>query len=191
MLIFLVGRISAKISTGSLDKPQLVDVRALKSQLVESSELTTAKINLTCFAEFKDTGIAIINKSDFKMIFDATVRAGINLDEVEIPADKVDHINKIIYISIPKATLLDEPQIDPSTKKYFDEQFALFNVDEKEDGDKATALAQEAAKEQALKSGLLEMADKQSEAVIVGLLSKMDTKGYSIEVLKEENNGEK
>lgn len=178
---------SRGVSSGQKsDEPTLVDVRILKSQLIESSELTTAKLNLSCFAEFKDTGIKIINKSDFLMVYDATVRAGIDLEDVEIPEDKVDNIDKIIYITIPKAKLLGDPAVDPKTIKYYDEHFALFNVNEKEDANKAQALAQDRAKEQALKSGLIEMADKQSEALVVGLLSKIAPEGYRVEVLKEK-----
>ena len=160
----------------------MVDVRSLKSQLVESSELTTAKLNLTCYAEYEDTGTKFFTKSDFKMIFDATVRAGINLSEVDIPQDKVDNINKIIYIKIPKATLQGEPSIDTNSIKYFDENWALFNTNEKEDVNKAISLAKEKAKEQAKSSGLLEMADKQSEALVIGLLSKIAPSDYKIEV---------
>ena len=180
------GICKANIKPEPEKAPELIDVRALKSQLLESSELTTAKLYLTDYAEYKDTGTPIINKSDFVMIFDATVRAGINLEDVEIPEDEIDYINKIIYVKIPKATLQDEPAVDPSNIKYFDEQFALFPTKLKEDANYAQVLAQEKAKEQALQSGILEMADKQSEALVIGLLSKASAAhGYTFEVLKE------
>ena len=180
LVIFLLGRMFGIFSN---DEAELVDVRALKAQLVESSELTTAKLKLTCFSEFKDTGLVLFNRSDFIMIYDAVVRAGINLDEVEIPEEQIDYANKIIYVSIPKATIQGEPAIDPESIKYFDEHFSLFNVDAKEDSNKAQALAQDRAKLQAEQSGLLKMADKQSEVLVIGLLSKIAPKGYTIEAL--------
>lgn len=179
--VYKLGKKSVEVSN---KEAELVDVRLLKSQLVESSELTTAKFNLTCYSEFKDTGIAILNRSDFIMIYDAIVRAGINLEDVQIK--KADRTDKIIYITVPKATLQGEPSVDPKSIKYFDEHFAIFNVNEKEDANKAQALAQDNAKKQAMRSGLIEMADKQSEALVVGLLSKIAPADYKIEVLKED-----
>lgn len=170
--------------TSGDDEAALVDVRTLKSQMLASSELTTAKLKLTCLSEFKDTGVVLLNRSDFMMVYDVTVRAGINLEEVDIPEEAVDYGNKIIYVTIPKAALQDEPAVDPASIKYFDTHFALFNVNEKEDANKAQQLARENAKEQALQSGILDMADKQSEAVVIGLLSKLVPEGYTIEVLK-------
>ena len=44
--------------------------------------------------KYTDEGISIINKADFTMVYKATVRAGINVDEVEITSDDD---KKIIY----------------------------------------------------------------------------------------------
>jgi len=165
------------------DKPEIVDTRVLKSELIESSELTTAKLNLTCMSDFKDTGVVILNKSDFTMVYDVTVRAGIDMQKVDIPEDKIDYINKVIYVSIPSATI-QSSNVDPATIKYFDEHFALFNVNEKEDANKAQALAQEDAIQKAVDSGILEMADNQSAALIKGILSSVIPDGYTIEIAK-------
>ena len=66
------------------------------------------------------------------------------------------------------------------TIKYFDEKFALFNVDEKEDANKAVVLAENSVKEEAIKTGILELADKQSATLIEGLLSKAIPEGYTL-----------
>ena len=164
-------------------KPELVDTRALKAELIESSELTTAKLNLTCMSDFKDTGVVILNKADFIMVYDVTVRAGIDMEKVDIPEDKIDNINKVINVSIPRATI-QSANVDPATIKYFDEHFALFNVNEKEDANKAQELAQEDAMKKAVDSGILEMADNQSAALIKGILSNAIPDGYTIEIAK-------
>jgi len=166
------------------NKPQLVDTQALKSELLESSELTTAKLKLTCISEYKDTGVVLLNRGNFIMVYDVIVRAGIDIKKVNIPKDRVDYLNKIIYISIPKATI-QSSSVDPATIKYFDEDLSLFNVNQKEDANEAQALAQKDARKKALDSGILELADSQSAALIKGILSSVIPKGYTIEFINQ------
>lgn len=162
-------------------EPQLVDTQELKSVLTRSSELTTAKLHLTCLSEFEDTGVKILNRADFMFVYDVTVRAGIDMGKVAISDD---NINKVIYISIPHATI-QSANVDPATIKYYDEHFSLFNSNEKEDSDKAQKLAQDEAIKKAEKSGILEMADKQSETLITGILSNAIPDGYTIKIAKQ------
>ncbi|MGN0509878.1 MAG: DUF4230 domain-containing protein [Ruminococcus sp.] len=155
-----------------------VDTEYLNALVSKSSELTTAKLNYTGMTKYTDEGIDIINKADFTMVYKATVRAGINVDEVEITSDDE---NKIIYVSIPKATV-QEIKIDNSSIEYFDQKFALFNTDEKEDNNKAIALAEEAAEKEAANMGVLELANEQSATLIKGILANAIPDGYIIEV---------
>lgn len=152
------------------------DTTALNKLLLEASDLTTAKLQITNMTEYKDEGIKILNRSDFIMVYDATVWAGIDMEKVEIIPDD---LTKVIYVNIPRATIQDA-KVDSSTIKYFDEKFALFNVDEKEDANKAVVLAENSVKEEAIKTGILELADKQSATLIEGLLSKAIPKGYTL-----------
>ena len=145
--------------------------------LIEASDLTTAKLNITNIYEHKDEGIKILNRADFTMVYKATVWAGIDMKKVEvIPND----LTKVIRVNIPKATIQDV-KVDSSSIKYFDEKIALFNVDAKEDANKAVVIAENAAKEEAIKTGILELADKQSATLIEGLLSKAIPEGYTLE----------
>ena len=155
-----------------------VDTEQMNLLLSKASELTTAKLNITAISEFKDTGIAFINKSDFIMLYTATIHAGINVEEVEI---KADNVAKKIYISIPKAEI-QEAIVDSKSIKYFDEKFALFNVDEKEDSNRAVALAEEAAKKEAANTGIIELANQQSATLIKGILANAIPSGYKIEI---------
>lgn len=155
-----------------------VDTEQMNLLLSKASELTTAKLNITAISEFKDTGIAFINKSDFIMLYTATIHAGINVDEVKI---KADNVAKKIYISIPKAEI-QEAIVDSKSIKYFDEKFALFNVDEKEDSNRAVALAEEAAKKEAANTGIIELANQQSATLIKGILANAIPSGYKIEI---------
>lgn len=153
------------------------DITALNKLLIEASDLTTAKLNITNIYEHKDEGIKILNRADFTMVYKATVWAGIDMKKVEvIPND----LTKVIRVNIPKATIQDA-KVDSSSIKYFDEKIALFNVDAKEDANKAVVIAENAAKEEAIKTGILELADKQSATLIEGLLSKAIPEGYTLE----------
>ena len=159
---------------------QKVDTEMLINTLQESSELTTAKLNYTGMTKFKDKGVAFINKADFTMVYKATARIGIDVKDVKVTADD---IKKIVYITIPKAEVQDV-KVEASSIQYFDEKFALFNVDEKEDGNKAIALAEEEAKKEIDKMGGLDMADNQAATLIKGILANAIPDGYKIEVKK-------
>lgn len=154
-----------------------VDTDFLNSLLSKSSELTAAKLKITGMSEFHDEGVKFLNKSDFIMVYTATVRAGINIDEVKIESNNIDKI----YITIPDAQI-QEAKVDPSSIKYFDEKFALFNVNGKEDSNKAIVLAEGAAIEEAANTGILELANSQSETLIKGILANAIPDGYIIEI---------
>lgn len=161
-----------------------IDVTYLNTALKEASELTTAKLKINGLVDFKDTGIIILNKSDFTMKYTADISAGIDMSKVKIKNDDVDHENKKIIVKIPKTTVF-KPNVYHGDKyiKFYDEKFALFNVNEKEDLSRALAMAEEEAKKEAVKNGLLELADKQSETLIKGILSDaVSPTGYTVEI---------
>lgn len=164
---------------------QEVDTTYIIAKLEEASELTTAKLTYTGFSEFKDNGVAIINRSDFLMVYQATARAGIDIKDIVITSDK---ITKTIWITIPKAEIL-EVKVDPNGIKYYDEGFALFNVNSKEDANRAQAQAEAKAKEELATMGILKMADDQSEALIKGLLQDAIPEGYEMKIKKVETSG--
>ena len=138
----------------------------LGTKLSKVGELTTVKLNYTGFLQYQDKGIPIFNRSDFIMTYEANARVGIDLEKVEI---EVDNTNKMVSLTIPKAEIQDV-KIDTSEIKYYDSDFALFNVDEKEDGNKALELAEKNAQEELGKMGVLESADEQALTLIKGLL---------------------
>ena len=173
-------------------EPKIVNTRVLRQELEKSAELTAAKLKFTFKSEFKDTGIPVLTKGDFIMIYDVQVRAGVDLNEVEIPEDQIDPNEKVVHVYIPKAKILDEPWVNPDTIEYFDEKFTLFNPDLKEDANRAQKLAQDNARERATDTGILELADKQSEAVIKGILAgALSKEGYTVEIHRKEEPEQK
>lgn len=161
-----------------LTKEKEVNDHFILLKLEEASELTTSKITFTGFHKYKDDGIKIINRSDFLMVYEATARIGIDMKEVEVNSNK---ITKTVYIEIPKATILDI-KVDSNDIKYYDQGFSLFNTNSKDDNNKAVVEAEKKAIKEFSKSGVLEMANNQSETLIKGLIQDAIPKGYEIKV---------
>lgn len=154
-----------------------VDSTLLLSTIKESSELTTAKITFTGMSEFKDTGVVFINRSDFNMVYNATVDIGLDLEKVEV---KLNKLNKTITVLLPHTSVLDV-NIDFDSIKYFDEHFSIFNVDKKDDANEANSLAEKEAKKEISKMGVIDLADEQAKALIENILINAIPKGYEIE----------
>ena len=157
-----------------------MDTTYLTELLTRSSELTTAKLTIKGLSEYHDEGIYVFNKSDFTLYYTTTIKAGVNLENVKITTDS---IKKKIYITIPKAEIF-EAKVDTNDIKIFGSGFAIFNTNEKEDMAKVISLAEEDAKEYAKTTGILELANDQSEALIKGLLTNAIPSGYTIEIIK-------
>lgn len=150
----------------------------LGTKLSKVGELTTVKLNYTGFLQYHDKGIPIFNRADFLMTYEANARVGIDLEKVK---PEVDDANKTVWLTIPKAEIQDV-KIDTSTIKYYDSGFALFNVDEKEDGNRALELAEKDAREELGKMGVLESADEQALTLIKGLLQNTVPTDYEFKV---------
>ena len=180
VIIILVIAVICYIRFFVYNDEETITVDQVNVMLEESSELTTAKLNYTGILEYNDKGFPIINKSNFVMVYDATVRTGINIKEVN---PEVDDDNKIVWITIPKAEI-QEVTVDHSSIRYYDEKFSLFNVDEREDVTKALAMADEDAKKKVENTGALELADKQAETLIKGILQGVIPEGYELKIRK-------
>ena len=163
---------------GFYNKNAEIDNTYIITQLQNASELTTTKLKYTGMSEFEDTGVSFINKSNFIMVYEANARAGIDVKEIKVDVDNISHV---VWLTIPKAKILDV-KVDMNSIKYFDEKFALFNVDYKEDANKANALAEEKAIEELENMGILEMADNQAEALIKGLIQDVVPQNYEIKI---------
>lgn len=163
-----------------INKKSDIDTTFLTQILTKSSELTTAKLTITGLSDYHDEGVYIFNRSDFTMCYTTTIRAGINLEKVKINSDSAQ---KKIYITIPDAEIF-EAKVNPNDIKFYGTGFALFNVNEKEDLSKALSLAEKDAMEYAKQTGILDVANQQSETLIKGLLTNAIPNGYTIEVKK-------
>lgn len=162
------------------NKTSEVDTTYLGAKLEKASELTTTKLTYDGFTKYTDTGVKVINRSDFLMVYTATARAGIDVKEIIIESNK---ISKTIKVTLPKAKIL-EVKVDPSSIKYYDTKLALFNFDSREDANDAQALAEQEAKKELEKMGILDSANEQAEVLIRGLLQESIPSDYELKFTK-------
>ena len=151
----------------------------LMSALESSSELVTSKMTMMGCVEYNDEGVPVLTKGDFVMIYKATVKAGVNVKEIKTA---IDNSERVVYIYVPDAEILDVKVI-PDSVKYYDKSFVLFNGDPMEDSLRAQQQAEDDAKKEALGTGILEAADKQSETLVKGILQGV-TEGYEMKFMR-------
>ncbi len=180
LIIIIVGLV---LRATLFNKEASADFTHLNMLLEKSSELTTAKLKITGIENYKDAGAMILNRSDFTMVYSATIRAGVEIKEVKIESSTMNP--KEIVIVMPKAKVFD-CHVDQNEIQYFDEKFALFNVDSKEDANKACALAEQDGIKEAEATGILEFAETEAEYVIKDILNPALPEGYTLTIKKSD-----
>ena len=154
----------------------------LVSTLVKSDELTSAKLNYKGMTHYQDSGVKIFNRSDFYIIYEATVRIGINLSDAKVT---VDDAAKVVHCQLPKAGI-QEVKVDENTIEFHDVGFALFNFDGRDDTAKAVGIAENDAKDQFTDMGVLEFADTSAQETVKGLLTNAIPADYKLDVTTAE-----
>lgn len=139
----------------------------LTAKLEDASELTTQKITYTSRVPIEKGSIPFINKRGFVMKYNATLRAGVDMKEVNVK----QRGNKII-VKIPHAEVLDEPNVDSDSLKFYDEKKALFSWKKHEDVAQAISKAKKDVKNNPSvdMTSLLQRADENTEKLIHTIL---------------------
>ena len=155
-----------------------VTATSIEERLSKCSDLTTARLDYRGIIKYEEGDIQYINKKSFSMIYDAHIKAGIDLSQA-----KVSVKDKKITVSIPEPEIQDI-SVDPDSLEFYDEKLALFNWTKKQDTQKAMEKAEEDATEKAAQTDLLTQADAQAKTVITTLLTPFTENGeeYTIEV---------
>ena len=136
----------------------------LASKLEDASDLTTATISYTGLIHYDDGGIPFLTQKKYSMKYSATVEAGIDLSgvEIEVTDDKV-------IVKLPEVTV-DDPEVDLDSIEFYDDSFALFNWDQKEDGIDAMKEAREDCKKNADIASLETKAYENAKEIVRKLL---------------------
>ena len=159
-----------------------LDTATVTEQLESCQDLVTAKLNYRGLVTYEEGEIAYLTKTGFTMIYDAEVQAGIDLSAAEVEVS-----GKSIQITLPAATITSVA-VDADSLEFYDEQYALFNWQEREDTAAALALAEADAQATAEESGLVEAANEQAVEVIETLLAPVTSgdDGYTLTVTVAE-----
>lgn len=158
----------------------------IETKLQYSSELISAKVNFRGLARYSDEGIPVLTKGDFVMVYTATVKAGIDVKDIGVC---VDNSQQTVYFYVPQAEILDV-KVDSDSIEFFDEKFTLFNGDEKADFTKALQYAEEISLEDAKETGILDLANEQSQTLIKGILEE-SVQGYEMKFFNSKDEFDK
>lgn len=139
----------------------------ISGKLEDIGELATQQVTYSSTQQMEDGSIPFITKKSFLMHYSATLKAGIQMDEMDIKSTK-----KEVIVIIPHAEILGKPQVDPDSIKFMDEKRALFNWQTKEDAKKAISLAEKDIEnnDDIDTSSLLEKADEHAKELIYKVL---------------------
>lgn len=178
--LITVGFLGARL----LEKDDDVKVSAasIEERLSKCSDLTTARLDYRGIIRYEDGDIQYINKKSFSMIYDAHIKAGIDLSQAEASVNGTK-----ITVTIPKPEVQDIV-VDPDSLEFYDEKLALFNWTKKEDTAKAMECAKEDAEEKAAQTELIEQAAEQAKTVITTLLAPVTEEGseeYTFEIIEQ------
>lgn len=163
LALVAVGFLSAKLLSRNANKVT-VSATSIEEQLSKCSSLTTARLDYRGIIKYSDGDIQFINKKSFSMIYDAHIKAGVDLSKVSVTVN-----GDTIKIAIPNPEIQDIT-VDPNTLEFYDEQFALFNWTDKSDTAKAMEYAKEDAQTKAESTDILTQAKDQAKTVIETLI---------------------
>lgn len=156
-------------------------------QVREIAKLATAEALVTVTIEEEDNKLFGKNisvnlpgtKRELLLVVPATVIAGVDFKEITSDDIKVNENKKELEIVLPRATLIQEPAILMDHVKTISDE-GLFRGEVKwDEGFDLAAEAQGDIKDEAIKIGLLESAEKSAEKVLEGFFGNL---GYTVKL---------
>ena len=184
LALIAVGFLSAKLLSKN-DNKVTVSATSIEERLTKCSSLTTARLDYRGIIKYSDGDIQFINKKSFSMIYDAHIKAGVDLSKASVTVD-----GNTIKIAVPDPEIQDVT-VDSNTLEFYDEQFALFNWTDKSDTAKAMEYAKEDAQTKAEATDILTQAKEQAKTVIETLLSPVTSdsaNSYQVEFTEIPSN---
>ena len=145
-------------------KEQEVTIEYIDKKLENIAELSTAEMIYTSLYTVTEGKIPFLTQKGFSMVYTASVRAGINVSQIDVEVDE-----KKVTVTLPPVEI-QEPNVDPDSIQFYDEKHALFNWDKKTDVTTAISLAANDVKEKANTDGLVKQASQRAEIIVESLL---------------------
>ncbi len=178
--LIATGFLSARL----LDKEKItVSASSIEERLSKCSSLTTARLDYRGMIKYEEGDIPYINKKSFSMIYDAHIKAGIDLSQA-----KVEVNGKKIKVTVP-APEIQDIVVSPGSLEFYDEKLALFNWTDREDTAKAMEYAEQDAAAKASQTDILTQASDQAKTVINTLITPIsDSKDEEYQIEFHETN---
>lgn len=172
-----LGILGTVLVQRSLAPSVRLDTATVSEQLEKCEDLATAKLDYRGLAKYEQGDIDFINKKAFTMIYDASVRAGVDLSKARVSVSGRD-----VSIELPAATV-QAIEVDPDSLQFYDEKYALFNWQDRSDTVEALKLAQKDAEAKVDEAGLISQAESHAKDVVETLLAPFTGEnGYRVTV---------
>lgn len=172
-----VGFLGAKLLDRAAEPSVTMSADTVAEQLVECSELATMKLEYRGLVTYEEGELPLLTKKAFTMIYDADVRAGVDLSQAT-----VEVAGSSVKVSLPAATV-QSIAIDPDSLQFYDQRYALLNWQDRDDTAKALQMAQDDAEAKVDHTAMIGDAQKQAETIVETMLLPFTEDGdYTIEV---------
>ena len=172
----LIGMLANKYMYEKRKKDSLSST-LIASRLEDCSELTTCNLKYVDLVKYAQGSIPLVTKKSFSMIYEADIRAGIDLSKAVI-----DVARSTVTITLPE-TEVQSISVNTASLRFYDERWALFNWSNKEDIASAIEAARADAEAHANLDELKMQARNQAEIVVRKLVGPA-VEGYRDLIIK-------
>ena len=167
IVIGLIAGVSISKAIYNFKNKETISIDYLTGKLKDVGELVTQEVTYTSRVQIEKGSIPFITKKGFTMEYNATLKAGVKMDDLNITKKDEKFI-----ISVPHAEFLETPHVDPNSIKFIDEKKAVLNWNNKDDVSEAIAKAEKDVDENPTinTTDLLDRADDNFEKIVHNLL---------------------
>lgn len=179
--LVVLGFVGAQVWNKAMEPSVSLSATSIQEQLIDSSELATSKLEYRGLVRYENGDIDFLTKKGFTLVYNAEVRAGVDLSQAVVSVN-----GKAITVQLPMAEVLTI-SIDPDSIEFYDEAFALFNWDNKQDTADALVIAKQDAESKVDQVHMIEEANDQAKVLVENLL-KPFTDGenaYTVTVVQQ------
>lgn len=172
----------AKVAESAMEPS--IDEKTVTTQLKACSDLATSKMLYRGLLTYESGNIDLWDKKGFQMIYDADIKAGIDMSKAKVSID-----GKKIDITLPQARIQDV-SVDPDSVKIYDQKYSLLNWADRSDTSAAMSKAKQDARKAAESSDIVKHANQQAIKIVKQMFSVIDgNDGYEVNVsLNEQDN---
>lgn len=181
VVLVALGFFGAQMWNKVMEPSVSLSATSIQEQLTESSDLATAKLEYRGLVRYENGDIDFLTKKGFTMVYDAEVRAGVDLSQATVEVN-----GKNVTVRLPMAEV-QTISIDPDSIEFYDESFALFNWENKQDTTEALVLAKDDAEGKVDQASMIEQANSQAKTAVESLLKPFTQgeNGYTVTVAQQ------